>query len=417
MTMSLSSFLKNPRIVVKLRRRAWDLDRRLLLLILFPISLLLVIASLSPFSAAVRSILGGFASPPPGNESTTLRRSRIAVCLVGGARRFELTGPSIIQNILGVYPNSDLFLHSPLDSNAYKLSLLKSAPRIAAVKIFKPTPIDETEARRRVLTAAYSPNGIQGLLQYFNLVEGCLTMIEDHQRKNNFTYDWIIRTRVDGYWSGSLREDHFIPGRYVVPSGSSYRGLNDRFGIGDFNTSTAALSRLSLIPQLDAAGYKLLNSENAFKAQLETQKVSYSVRHVPFCVVTNHRYEFPPSSPFYVPVAEIFSRSPLNGAKCKPCTPFCGGSCVGSVMGGLEDGWGWSGWGNDTLRLCDANADWEEGWEKLFDRGVGKKLASARKRVKSLDFGRCVNDFEVMKGKTTSWVAPPEAEICSLGIS
>lgn len=90
-----------------------------------------------------------------------LDRSRIAVCLVGGARRFELTGPSIIQKILKVYPNSDLFLHSPLDSKAYKLSLLKSVRRIAAVRIFRPQYIPETESQVRVLTAQNSPNGIQ----------------------------------------------------------------------------------------------------------------------------------------------------------------------------------------------------------------------------------------------------------------
>lgn len=90
-----------------------------------------------------------------------LDRSRIAVCLVGGARRFELTGESIVEKILKVYPSSDLFLHSPLDQNSYKLSILKDAPRIAAVKIFKQEKVPETDAQVRVLTAANSPNGIQ----------------------------------------------------------------------------------------------------------------------------------------------------------------------------------------------------------------------------------------------------------------
>lgn len=101
-----------------------------------------------------------------------LYRSRIAVCLVGGARRFELTGPSIVENILNVYPNSDLFLHSPLDENSFKFSLLKLAPRIATVRIFQPTPIPETEAEVRVLTAANSPNGIQVFLplNYYLLI-------------------------------------------------------------------------------------------------------------------------------------------------------------------------------------------------------------------------------------------------------
>lgn len=103
-------------------------------------------------------------SPVVLNKPATkeeLDRSRIAVCLVGGARRFELTGPSIIQKILNEYPNSDLYLHSPFDSKAYKLSLLKAAPRISAVKIFRPKPINMTESQVRVLSPRNSPNGIQ----------------------------------------------------------------------------------------------------------------------------------------------------------------------------------------------------------------------------------------------------------------
>ncbi|KAL0920600.1 hypothetical protein M5K25_009745 [Dendrobium thyrsiflorum] len=72
---------------------------------------------------------------------------RIAICLVGGARRFELTGPSIVKNLLKEYPNADLFLHSPLDEKAYKFFLLNEARRIAGIRIFEPDRIEETESR------------------------------------------------------------------------------------------------------------------------------------------------------------------------------------------------------------------------------------------------------------------------------
>lgn len=256
---------------------------------------------------------------------------------------------------------------------------------------------------------------LQGLLQYFNLVEGCLTMINTYQEKNNFTYDWIIRTRVDGYWSDPLGPENFIRGKYVVPPGSSYGGLNDRFGIGDYNTSVVALSRHSLIPQLDSAGLTQLNSEAAFKAQLTTQKVEFTTKRVPFCVVTDRRYQYPPARSG-VPVAAISSRGPLSGAKCRPCKPACSGSCVGPIMSGLYKGWSWTEWANNSLELCDAHGGWESGWEKLFDDVAGINLASARKKIWAFNMGRCVEEFEKMKKRTAHWYGPSSTEICKLGL-
>ncbi|KAA8528814.1 hypothetical protein F0562_036169 [Nyssa sinensis] len=439
--------LKSPqKIVMQVSRLVSDLHWRVLLLILPPLSLLIFFSLYSvtttPFNqfpslAPIKSLFSNRTPQQSGssmwspyllhymNESEKNRwlrerkdeldRSRIAVCLVGGARRFELTGPSIVQKILKVYPNSDLFLHSPMDPNAFKFSLLKIAPRIASVRIFYPKPIAETESQARVLTASNSPNGIQGLLQYFNLVEGCLTMIKAHQLKNNFTYHWIVRTRVDGYWSSPLGPENFVPAHYLVPPGSSYGGLNDRFGLGDLNTSIVALSRLSLISQLDSAGFLQLNSETAFKAQLTTQGVPYVTNRLPFCVVTDRQYDFPPSR-YGVPVAALSSPGPLSGAKCRPCSPACSGTCVADVMFGLDRGWSWTDWANGTMQLCDAHGEWENDWEKEFDRVAGKKLAAARKRVWALKLEQCVDDFNEMRRRTDNWDAPPATEICRVGL-
>lgn len=414
------------------------IDWRMLFLLIPPLSLLIFLSlSSSPTNplSSIRSIIlgqqtltppntAGFPVPQPLNRTESrgwrerkeeLLRSRVAVCLVGGARRFELTGPSIVEKILEEYPNSDLFLHSPLDKNAFKFSLLKTAPRIAAVRIFEPKPVRETESELRVLTAANSPNGIQGLLQYFNLVEGCLTLIQKYQKQHKFKYDWIVRTRVDGYWNAPLHPSNFVPGRYLVPPGSTYGGLNDRLGIGDLNTSTVALSRLSLIPELDSAGFRQLNSETAFRAQLTTRNVPYVAKRLPFCVVSDRKYDFPPSR-FGVPVAALSSRGPLSGAKCRPCAPACRGQCVGDVMAGLYRGWSWTDWANGTLELCDAHGEWESGWEKMFDRVAGEKLATERKRGGSLTLKKCVDDFEKMKRRSGNWEAPPPEKICGMGL-
>ncbi|KAK8580770.1 hypothetical protein V6N13_143829 [Hibiscus sabdariffa] len=413
---------KPQKINVFIKKRS-EVDWRLLFLVIVPLSLFFLVSSLSfthndSVLVPLRSFIfsknsSGFKSSSP--YLVDGERSRIAVCLVGGARRFELTGPSIVENVLKRYPNADLFLNCPMDKNAFKLSLLKTAPRLASVRIFAQKPVPETQEQVRVLTAVNSPNGIQGLLQYFNLVEGCLTMIESHQKQHNFTYDWVVRTRVDGYWSAPLHPENFVAGRYTVPSGSVYGGLNDRLGIGDFYTSKIALSRLSLIPEIDKAGYRQLNSESAFKAQLTSLNISYFENRLPFCVVTDRKYKFPPAH-LGVPVAAMSSLGPLSGAKCRPCTPTCKDRCVANVMSSLGKRWSWIEWGNGTLELCNAKGGWKKGWEKTFDRVAGKKLGQERKRVNDLKFEECVGDFREMIRMAIKWEAPTAEEICGLGL-
>ncbi|KAH0462953.1 hypothetical protein IEQ34_007535 [Dendrobium chrysotoxum] len=364
--------------------------------------------SLQPFSSTQL--------PPP--PDTADRPPRIAICLVGGARRFELTGPSIVKNLLKEYPNADLFLHSPLDENAYKFFLLNEAPRIAGVRIFEPHRIEETQSRIRVLSSQNSPNGIQGLLQYFNLVEGCLSLISTYESRHNCTYDWIIRTRVDGFWTGPLDPSTFQPATYVIPPGSRFGGFNDRFGSGDRLASTAALSRLSLIPRLDASGYHNLNSESAFKAQLNISNLQVKEISLPFCVLSDRRYNFPPGR-HGVPVVSMGSVRPLNGAKCRPCMTACCGECATKIMSGMVDGQSWTEgreWRKVGLELCNATGGWEEGWEEVFDRVAGEEAAAERRRVAAVERNGCEEEFEKMRQRTESWDAPPGEEICRLGL-
>ncbi|KAJ1699917.1 hypothetical protein LUZ63_008429 [Rhynchospora breviuscula] len=338
--------------------------------------------------------------------------SRTAICLVGGARRFELTGPTILEHVLNVLPEADLFVHSNLDENTFKLALLRSAPRVTEMRIRRPVRFRETEGHMRLLSAGSSPNGIQGLLQYFDLVEGCLNMIAAYETQGNFTYDWILRTRVDGYWTGPLDIKAFKTDSYVVPEGSRYGGLNDRLGIGNRSISAVALSRLSLLPNLALAGFSDLNSESAFHAQLKVFNIPAEELRFPFCILSDRQYKYPPSGDI-APVASIASPGPLSGAKCRPCVPHCKGECIEKL--GPEKWLGWTEWRNGSLELCDGSQPWQEGWEEFFDKVADKVTADMRHKVKEMTTEVCWQDMKGLKKNAGRWNGPDPIEICNLG--
>lgn len=344
-------------------------------------------------------------------EQQEQRPRRVAICLVGGLRAFQLTGPSIGKYLLDVYSEADLFVHAPVDTDVHKLTLLTGRPHLASVKLFVPSRLDETQLAKEVLTASGSPNGIQGLLQYFKLVEGCWGLIEDYEARHNFKYDWVIRSRVDGFWNGPMPPiEAFNSSRYYVPYGSDFGGLNDRLGVGTRATSEVALRRMSLLPQIHQQGYRDINSEASFKAQFNTSHVEVELNRFPFCVLSVRTYKWP-IGPHGIPVASISSKGALNGAKCRPCKPSLVGGAAQKALNKSSGSRGAIG-PTDDAELCDAHLGWEKNWEQIYDAVAGPDLAEVRQSMSNRTVDECMEDMQRFHRQWEFWSAPSAEDLC-----
>ncbi|GJP75332.1 hypothetical protein CLOP_g5784 [Closterium sp. NIES-67] len=345
---------------------------------------------------------------------------RTAVCLVGGARDFELTWPSILTRLLPSLPSPSLFLHSPLDENAFKLwgTLWTKKNQLAGVRVFASTWVNATEyGGGIVLHDQYSPQGDQGMLQYLRLVEGCVWLIRTYEERHSMRFDWVVRSRVDTYWSKPPPAlASFGVDEYTVPWGTDCMGLNDRFGAGTWETAAPALHRLSMLRDMGTMGYSNLNSEGGFKVQLEVANVSVGRADLPFCVVSRRVY---PDG--MMPVAALTSTAPLNGAKCRPCTdPATGYEAIHRLhyyapMAHIGPPASKRRAYGRGIHLCNERQPWEANWSAVFDQTVGPKLAEMRRAIMAVreNVRECSRNFAKMTRAAEAWHGPAPEAVCA----
>ncbi|GAQ85767.1 RING/FYVE/PHD zinc finger superfamily protein [Klebsormidium nitens] len=349
-----------------------------------------------------------FLQPPFAKVSEV----RTAICLSGGARSFELTGPSIKDRLLSAYPNSDVFLVVPFDADAHKLSLLAGTGNIVHAEVAVQALMREDDVSKELFDEIGSPNGVQGLLQYFALVESCQAAITAHERTHRFRYAYVLRTRPDGFWNAPPPPlSTFERDTYYAPNGVDFDGVNDRLGLGGRRIMSKMLARSSTRSELYAAGLRNANSEIALKAQLKIRGVKLARLDFPFCVITRRTFPFV-DRPEEVPVVPIGSAVTLNGVYCKPCTPMLAGQRAFDKMGGYRKSLRWFGTPRAGAEICNSTAEWERNWERAFDAKVGPQLAAARHAFRNETFDACKRRVANFVQEIPEWRGPSPREMC-----
>jgi len=152
-------------------------------------------------------------------------------------------------------------------------------------------------------------------------------------------------------------------------------------------------------------------------AQLELLGIPSQALPMPFCALSlrPHRAVYGKN---YVPMLDIGSTAPLNGAYCKPRNPVLTGqeaipslqkcnpshvvSALTTSIRNLSAGY----------HLCNAALPWAGEWRDLFDSKAGEGAASVRKLWASTFQSECVAKLENLLQSASAYTGP-EAEILS----
>ncbi|CAI5973464.1 unnamed protein product [Closterium sp. NIES-65] len=334
------------------------------------------------------------------------------------------------------------------------------AGAIKGVRVFPVVPVDASLYPGSIIILPWgSPNGVQGILQYFRLIEGCLPLIEREEKTNRAgqPYRWVLRTRLDGYWSapapplssfigwagkGAERREGGAGGgvaegkegesmgeraAYVVPYGSNWGGVNDRFGFGRREESVVALSRLAMLDEVNRYRQRIgvkrqMNSEITFKLQLKSRDISVQPATLPFCVLSRRAF---PDACSSITVS-INASVPLNGAKCQPCHPCAEGKEVEAILNATSPSSDkWLGPVQSGVAFCpggkgkgkgrsSTDGSWPSDWEEIFRRTVGDELAARQRRIRRRvgEIDTCTRFLEKMRATVSNWDAPSPLALC-----
>ncbi|CAI5467634.1 unnamed protein product [Closterium sp. Yama58-4] len=214
---------------------------------------------------------------------------------------------------------------------------------------------------------------------------------------------------------------------YVVPYGSNWGGVNDRFGFGRREDSVVALSRLAMLDEVNRYRQRIgvkrqMNSEITFKLQLNSRDIAVQPASLPFCVLSRRAF---PDACSSITVS-INASVPLNGAKCQPCHPCAQGKEVEAILNATSPSSDkWLGPVQSGVAFCPGGkgrgkgrssmeGSWPSDWEEIYRRTVGDELGARqrliRRRVGEID--TCTRFLEKMRATVSNWDAPSPLALC-----
>lgn len=174
---------------------------------------------------------------------------KTAVCFTGQCRALEITHENIKKNLLEPLGDADVFMYISENSSSDKAHMYMDPTEI----IIEPDPsLDLTNINHM---QAEERGGINGYMQMLYGMKKCNEMRKNYEKKNNFQYDRIVRSRLDVKYFNKIPTDfdeYNIEDYIYIPDFHCWsvvqgHGYNDRFAVGSRNNMNIYLSEYDFI--------------------------------------------------------------------------------------------------------------------------------------------------------------------------
>ena len=165
---------------------------------------------------------------------------RFAICMTGEPREsFELVLPSLMDNVLNVHRDADVYVSSSRDLPVSALD----RRAVQVLRLDRPDNASIVELARNV-TWYHGKSGewthhLHNWVQQLRKTWMCLQMIKTIENTDSFEYVHVMRIRLDSFWFAPLPRIMFdmlkqhargVRGVDIVtPAFASFGGVNDRF--------------------------------------------------------------------------------------------------------------------------------------------------------------------------------------------
>lgn len=204
---------------------------------------------------------------------------RVALCLSGQARGVDKTWDGFLKYIINP-TNCDIFISFANDTSLTNFGNVEEWT-FTELEFIKDPSLEYLYSIARGKTEYIRHLGQMGqecsnlaVLRQFYYINRANNMKIEYEKKNEFVYDWVIRSRADIIINSGIGDLSKLDNNYVYsPDTNTHDGLNDMFAFGSSKNMDIYSDRVGEIKKIESPPFPFYNPHVELKYILDKNNI------------------------------------------------------------------------------------------------------------------------------------------------